>query len=195
MLWTLTICLAVFIVGAEASNVLEVFLIRDALHAGTTGYGIVSAVAGCGLLAGSIAATRLSSPARRVTVLLTCLVATAAVITADGLAPTLTALAALAAVGGFSNGLINATFGAVFVQRVRDSDRGRTGATLNALTRTASLAALALGALAGPLIGPRTAITALGATTLLLLAVLVPRTTNQLRRAASPPALTTPAVP
>jgi len=192
VLWTLTVALAVFIVGAEASNVLEVFLVRDALHAGTTGDGVVSAVAGCGLLAGSIAATRLSSPARRVTVLLTCLVATAVVITAGGLAPTLAVLAVLSTVGGFSNGLINATFGAVFVQRVSDSDRGRTGATLNALTRSASLAALALGALAGALFGPRTAITALGAITLLLLAVLVPRTTNQLRRAAAPPALTQP---
>lgn len=109
-----------------------------------------------------------------------------------GPCPDLAVLAVLSTVGGFSNGLINATFGAVFVQRVSDSDRGRTGATLNALTRSASLAALALGALAGALFGPRTAITALGAITLLLLAVLVPRTTNQLRRAAAPPALTQP---
>ncbi len=94
----------------------------------------------------------------------------------------------LAALSGASNGLINATLGAVFGHRVPDRDRGRAGAAPNALTRTTSLAALALGALAGALTGPRTAITALGATTPLLLAVLVPWTTTRLRLSSAPPA-------
>lgn len=52
-------------------------------------------------------------------------------------------------------GLGNATFGAVLTTRTPDAERGRVYAALGGLARTARLAALALGSVAGTLLGPR----------------------------------------
>ncbi len=183
LLWPLVIALTVFIVGAEAANVLDVFLIRDALHASSRSYGLVSAIVGAGLLLGSLAATRLRTPRQRVRTLLVNLAVIEVLVVAEGLAPTLAVLAVLTAVTGVSNGLINAAFGGILVERVPDAARGRAGSALNALTRTASVLALALGALVGALTGPRTGFVVLGTGTIVLLLGIVPWTLSRLRRA------------
>lgn len=181
LLWPLVIALMAFVVGAEASNVLDVFLVRDALGASTSAYGAVSAVIGCGLVVGSLAATRLRSSGQRVRMLFTCLGATSLVIIAEGLAPTLVVLAALSLVGGVSNGLINASFGGVVVERVADADRGRAGSAINALVRVASLVALGLGAFIGSVTGPRVGFVTCGTGTGFVLLVIGPWTRARLR--------------
>ena len=183
LLWPLVLALAVFVVGAEASNVLEVFLVRDALHATSGAFGVVSALSGCGLVAGSLAATRLGTARQRIRTLLVGLAATALLIVAEGLAPAVAVLAVLGVLGGISNGLINASFGGLVVERIADADRGRAGSAMNALTRTASLVALSLGALLGVLVGPRPGYVVLGSGTLVVLLAARPWALRGIRHA------------
>jgi MFS family permease len=183
LLWPLILALAVFVVGAEGSNVLEVFLVRDALHATNRAFGVVSALAGCGLVSGSLLATRLRTAGQRIRTLLGCLTATALLIVADGLAPTVAVLTVLGTLAGISNGLINASFGGIVVERLHDHDRGRAGSALNAITRTASLLALALGALVGVVAGPRQGYVLLGSGTLVVLLAAVPWALRGIRQA------------
>lgn len=99
---------------------------------------------------------RIALPARAVSTAGTALTTMAALLLLhdSGVGPVgVAALLVVMAVPTF--GLGNATFGALLTTRTPDAERGRVYAALGGLARTARLAALALGSVAGTLLGPR----------------------------------------
>ncbi len=147
--------LCAFIVVGEVVNVAEVFLVRDALGASATAFGAVSATWAVGMLAGGLLGGTWVTAVQQQRALLDGALVLAAVSGLAGAAPSIGWLVALFLLGGIANGVLGVCASAWVTLRVDDGVLGRVGATLNGLTRTAGLAALALGGAAVGLLDPR----------------------------------------
>lgn len=144
-----------FILAAEAPNVVEIFLIRRELGASAAVYGFVMA----GFMAGQIAGPLLAGPVgddrARVTWAAASAAAIGGLMVAIGLSVTVWMVAPLFVVLGVAAGAINALIGALVVTRPADHERGRVIATLSGIARGMSVLALTLGGLCGQLVGAR----------------------------------------
>jgi MFS family permease len=177
--------LAVFITLGAMVNVVEVFLVRDTLHASTVWYGLVGAVFGLGALTGSLLGGRLRGDIA---------LARAFTWSAAGLAAGLAGIAAVPSVAwllplvfaaGAANGVLNLALGALVMGRSPAQARGRVGAVLNGVASATQLGAYALGGLLASVLSPRETFAVAGLSGLLA-PVLFGR---RLVRAAGLPAL------
>ncbi|GAA3757712.1 hypothetical protein GCM10022240_08110 [Microbacterium kribbense] len=161
----------VFVVLVEGINPVEVFLVRDGLHASNWEYGLSEFFAGAGGLIGAAIAGRIVHNHRRARAATVGFGLAAAVMVGAGLAPSFWIYAVLLTVMVAAFGTGNATFGALMTSRTPDAQRGRVYAALGGLARTASLIALALGGTANALIGPRATFVVAGIAGALTMAV------------------------
>jgi predicted MFS family arabinose efflux permease len=175
LLWPLIAGLCALVVTGEATNVVEVFLLREILDASAVSYGLVAAMFAAGFVVGSIVAGRTvsdGSRARRVSV---AAIVLAIALVAAGLAPTLLVYAAASVVIGVTNGIVNADTSTVLLNRTPESSRGRVLARVNGMVRGSALGAMALGGAAGTLLGPRATFVGAGALSVVLAMLLLVR--------------------
>jgi MFS family permease len=190
LLWPLLLGLCVLVLVGEATNVVEVFLLRGTLEAGPGAFGLVAAGLACGLVVGSLAVGGTASdPTRARRAVLAALVLGLTLV-AGGLAPTLWAFAIAWTALGVTNGMVNADVGTLFLSRTPELSRGRVLARVNAVVRSSSLGALALGGAAGSMLGPRPTFVLAGA----LMAVAAALVLVRIRSALADPALAGSAV-
>jgi MFS family permease len=162
----------------ETTNVVEIFLLRGTLGAGTITFGLVAAALAAGVVAGSLLAGRPATDharARRVAVAALVLAVTLGL---AGLAPAIWVFAAAWALLGVSNGYANVDATTLLLGRTPDFCRGRVLATVNAMIRGSSLAAMVLGGLAGALLGPRATFVAAGSLIAVVAIALLARLTR-----------------
>lgn len=155
LLWPIVSALMVYVVVGEATNVVEVFLVRDALHGSSLQYGLVGMAATIGIVGGSVLAGRAQGAARLVALTVVAALVESLAVLAAGLAPTIAVLLLAYAVLGLANGALNTSTSTLVLTRVPDRQLGQVNAALNAMSRGFSIGALLLGAWAGGVLGPR----------------------------------------
>ncbi|MFI5085662.1 MAG: MFS transporter, partial [Actinomycetales bacterium] len=172
LLWSLMVGAMFVVLTAEAINVLEIFLARRTLGATETQYGLLSAVMGVGVIAGSLAAGQIRTEKVRLIAFLGSVGGASLMVLAMGLVPSLGVLYVVVAIGGIAIGALNATFGALIMMRTPEAKRGQVSAISVGLTRAVSIGALGLGGLLGSLFDPRTGFLICGAFSLLVSMIL-----------------------
>ncbi|HYA09584.1 MAG TPA: MFS transporter, partial [Gaiellaceae bacterium] len=130
--------------GGAVINVGEIFLARQAFHAGTFGFGLLATAGGTGIAAGSVLAARIT--ADTATAALRIGLAVAALgFGAAALSPNVWTAASCALVAGSGNALFLAASTLIVQQSTDDAVRGRAFATFDA----AGFAAIAVGMATG----------------------------------------------
>lgn len=162
ILGPLVLMMVVFVLGAQATNVIEVFLIRDNLHGSSVEYGLADALHGATMLGGVWLAGRWGHESARVRAAVASVLTTAVVMIAAGLAPSLAIVFIAFAVGGVANGALNVSFGTLMILRTPDRLRGRVVAVVGGLTQTCAIIGPALGGVVGGLADPRTLFVSIG---------------------------------
>jgi MFS family permease len=175
ILRTVTFSLFLLVAFLAVDNVALVFLTRDTLGGSAFAYGLIEAVFGIGMLAGSfwILRGRGSGWAPPRLFLLSCTLSSAASV-GSGLAPSLGALAAAEAIAGSGNG-IEAVAGETIIQQ--QVPRGMIGRVYGFTSSTASLGlgiAQALGGILVDATSPRATFLIAGAGGLLVTLVAAP---------------------
>ena len=165
-------CLMAYIVVGEATNVVEVFLVRDVLHGSATQFGLVGMVAGLGIVAGSLLGGRDTDLAGRVRWVVLAAAAQALMILTAGLSATVLVLAGAWLGLGVANGVLNTSASALLMLRTPEHSRGQALAAAMGASRAFSILALALGGLAGAVLGPRLTFVVAGACALAVAAML-----------------------
>ena len=162
-----------FILAAEAPNVVEIFLLRDDLDASATAYGAVIAGFMLGQVSGPLLAGRVSSDAARIRWTATAAAAIGCLMAVTGLSASVVMAFPLFVVIGVAGGALNAMVGALIVTRPAEQVRGRVLATLNGTARGVSVIALVLGGLGGQLVGARLTFVICGALSALVALVVL----------------------
>ena len=168
LLWPILTALMVYVVVGEATNVVEVFLVRDALHGTSVQYGLVGMAVTLGIVGGSLLAGRARGARALTTVTVLAAAVQAAAVLGAGLAPSIAAVVAAFAVLGVANGAINTSTSTLVLTRVPDRQLGQVNAALNGMARGFSIGALLLGAWAGGVLGPQRTFVASGIACLLV---------------------------
>jgi MFS family permease len=180
LLWPLLLGICALVLVGEATNVVEVFLLRGTLGAGNVTFGLVAAALAAGIVVGSMLAGRPAADgvrARRVPIAALTL---AVLLGLGGLAPVVWVFAAAWALLGVANGYANVDGTTLLLGRTPDFCRGRVLATVNAMVRGSSLVAMVLGGLAGTMLGPRETFVAAGGLMAVASVVLLVRITRTL---------------
>jgi MFS family permease len=156
LLRPLFVLLALFVLIGSMVNVVEVFLVRETLHASTTWYGISGAAFSLGALTGAVLSSRLSG-----TVTLARGFVAAAALLAVGLvglgcAPSILWLLPIGFVTGAGNGVLNVTLSSLVMGRARSAEQGRVGALLGGVASGTQLAAFAVAGVLAAHLSPRT---------------------------------------
>jgi len=138
----------------EATNVVEVFLVRDALHGTAAQYGLIGMVAGAGIVIGSLLGGRDTTLAGRVRWIVLA-AAQALMASLAGLAPSAAVLAVAWLLLGLANGILNTSTSTLLMTRTPEATRGQVTAAATDAARGSSIAALLVGGLAGGVLGPR----------------------------------------
>jgi len=164
LVWALVLGALFFIAVGEATNVLEVFLVRGEMGATETEYGLLVASFAVGMAAGAALAALIQTPHVRLRALLGAMALTSAVLAVIGLVPTVEIMfVAYTAMGVFC-GVLNGCFGAIVILRMPEAGRGQAMSMIGGLTRAVSVAALALGGLLGALLPVRSGFLLIGGT-------------------------------
>ena len=172
-------------------NVGEVFLARDALDAGDTGFALIIAFSGAGIVAGSLAAARSRTlPLLRARFLLG-LVAVGAAGVVAGIAPVLAVALVAFFAGGFGNAFVVVHL-RMAVQRIAPRDMlARTYAAIDGTTSWGfAIAFLGAGTLL-EVIGPRALFVVTGSACLVLWALAAATLPQLAERAEEEPLTTT----
>ncbi len=162
VLRTLVLAATGALILISASLTAEVFYVKDVLHAGDSGYALVTAawmggmVLGATVVAGRVPAVAMASIA------LLALALQGAGMAAQTAWTILPAALAGYAIGGVGHGLKNTLLRTVIQLRVPDAAHGRAFAAYNALRNTAELGALALGGVLVAALGARSALLVAG---------------------------------
>jgi MFS family permease len=175
VLWPLFSGLMAFVVVGEATNVVEVFLVRDELHGSATSYGLIGMVAAAGIAVGSVLGGRDASTERRLGWIVLSAGVMAGCLVAAGLAPSLLVVGGSWALLGVANGALNTSTSTLLITRVPESSRGQVLAALMGASRAFSIGALALGGLAAAVIGARGTFVISGALALVVTLILAVR--------------------
>ena len=192
LLWPIFAALMAYIVVGEATNVVEVFLVRDHLHGSSVQYGLVGAVTTAGIVVGSLLAGRVRHSPQQVVVVVVAAGVQSLGLLFAGVVPSVLLLCVAYTSLGVANGALNTTTGTLVFTRVPDAVRGRVGAALNGMSRAFSIAALALGGLAGAVLGPATTFVVSGSLALVVVGWLALRV---LPRRHEPPIPARPPAP
>jgi predicted MFS family arabinose efflux permease len=164
LVWALVLGALFFIAVGEATNVLEVFLMRGEMGATESEYGLLVASFAVGMAAGAGLAALIRTPRARLHALLGAMALTSAVLAVIGLVPTVAVMfVAYTAMGVFC-GVLNACFGTIVILRMPEAGRGQAMSMIGGLTRAVSVAALALGGLLGALLPVRAGFLLIGGT-------------------------------
>jgi predicted MFS family arabinose efflux permease len=178
LVWALVLGALFFIAVGEATNVLEVFLIRGEMGASEAQYGLLIAAFALGMAAGAALAGLIKTARIRLRVLLGSMALTSAVLALIGLVPTVDLMFVAYTGMGVSCGVLNACFGAIVILRMPEEGRGQAMSMIGGLTRAITIAALALGGLLGALLPVRSGfllIGGIGAAVSLAIAITVLR--------------------
>jgi len=166
---TLLALLGGFIVLGAMVNVVDVFLVRDTLHASATWYGLVGGIWAVGMLLGSVAGGRWHSQRALVRVIVCSATVLSLAMAGYAAAPTVAWLLPMAVAGGAANGLLNLGTSTMIMLRAPAEARGRIAATVNAVTSAALIGAYLLGGVLAGVATPRQMFLAAG-----LLGLLAP---------------------
>jgi MFS family permease len=180
LLWPLLLGICALVLVGESTNVVEVFLVRGTLGAGTGVFGLVAAVLAFGVVVGSVFAGRNVSDGARAVRTAVAVLGLALALGLAGLAPTVWVFAAAWAFVGIGNGIANVDASTLMLSRTPEFCRGRVLATVNGMVRGSSLAAMLLGGLGGTLLGPRTTFVAAGSLMAVVAVALLVRLTRTL---------------
>ncbi len=172
LLRMLLLLLGLFVTIGAMVNVVEVFLVRETLHASTTWYGIVGASFGVGLLAGSLAGGRLGGDRQLARAFVAAAAGLSLAIASMAAAPTVLWLLPASFAVGFANAVLNVALGSLVMGHAAPEQRGRVGAVLNGVASGTQLGAYALGATLAVALTPRQIFAVAGMCGLLAPAVL-----------------------
>ncbi len=161
-----------YIVVGEATNVVEVFLVRDALHGTAAQYGLIGMVAGAGIVIGSLLGGRDTTLAGRVRWIVLAAAAQALMLSLAGLAPSVVVLAVAWLLMGLANGILNTCTSTLLMTRTPEATRGQVIAAATGAARGFSIGALLVGGLAGAVLGPRVTFVLAGACALVVAGAL-----------------------
>jgi MFS family permease len=146
LMWSLIILVGAVIAAVTAVNVADVFLVRGALHASTTVYGLVGGLWSVAMVGGAwLLARRRLDDSGMGRALLGLLLTTCAVIFGAALVPDVGWLLPLFLIGGATNGGENVAIGVLVARRVPDAYRGRAYAILGAVVNGANTLGYVLG--------------------------------------------------
>jgi MFS family permease len=154
--------LMLFIVSAEAANVVEVFLITDDLGATAAIYGLAMAALMVGQIVGPVLAGRVSTDARRIGWTAAGAGGIGAALVGVGLAPVVWVTLPLFVICGVCVGTLNTHIPALTVRRTPERIRGRVLALMMGGSRGFSVVAMVLGGLGGQFMGARATYVACG---------------------------------
>jgi MFS family permease len=147
------VALVVLLVGMV--DVVLVYLVREALHAGGVWYGVTEASWMAGMVAGSLGAARVSTERGRIRTTVAGAALACAGVAGFAVAPTVGILVPLSVLGGVGNGYAGACLSTLLLSRTPDSARGRVSAAANAVFGGAQGASLMLGGLVAIVLSPR----------------------------------------
>ncbi len=165
----LLLMLVAFVLLSSMVNVVEVFLIRQTMHASATWYGMVGGMWGVGLFGGAMLGRRLPGQRPLLRVALGSCALLGLALVGMGVAPNPPWMLPASLCGGIANGLLNLSTSALVGIRTAEQVRGRVSAIVNGLTSAGQVGALLLGGLLAALLAPRTIFVVAG-----LLGVLTP---------------------
>ncbi len=165
----LFILIGLFVLLGSMVNVVEVFLVRETLHASTTWYGIVGAVLSAGALAGALYGGRIRGQAALAKGFVASCLNLALTLVAIGLSSSVLWMLPSVVLLGFTNGIMNVTLASLAMSRTSAAERGRVSALLSGLASGTQILAFAAGGALASVFDPRTLFVAAG-----LLGVCVP---------------------
>lgn len=171
-----------FVALGAMVNVVDVFLVRETLHASATWFGITGAVLAVGMLVASVLAGRLRGERALARGFVGSAVALALGLAGSAAVPSVAWLLPLSAVIGAGNGVLNVALSSLVLGRAAPQVRGRVAAAVSGVASAAQIGAYALGGVLGMALTPRE-IFALGGTLGLLAPLAFGR---RLVRAAAP---------
>ena len=138
LLRTLILGVCALVLAGEMTNVVEVFLVRGTLGAGTLAFGLVGAGLAVGVVVGSLLAGRNVPDARRGPRTALAALALGLTIVLAGLSPGIWVFAGAWALLGVANGFANVDAGTLLLNRSPESHRGRVLAVVNGAVRGSS---------------------------------------------------------
>ena len=181
----LFVLLALFVLLGCMVNVVEVFLVRETLHASTTWYGIAGAAFSAAMLFGALAAGRLTGTSTLARGFVVACLVLALGLVAVGVAPTVVWLLPGIAVVGLTNGVLNVALGSLAMGRTSAAERGRVSALLTGVASGMQIIAFAAGGALASVLEPRTIFIAAGALGVLVPVLLGPGLVRSARAATS----------
>lgn len=146
----LVVLLGLFVLLGSMVNVIEVFLVRETLHASTTMYGITGAALSSGMLVGALFGGRIRGVTGLARGFVWSAIGLASSIAVAGCAPTVWWLLPAVALLGATNGVFSVTLSSLAMARTAADERGRVGALVGGVASGTQIVAFAIGgALAG----------------------------------------------
>lgn len=147
------VALVVLLVGMV--DVVLVYLVRDTLHAGGVWYGVAEASWLVGMVAGSLAAGRVSAEHRQIRATIVGAALACAGVAGFAVAPDVVVLVPLSVLGGIGNGYAGSCLSTLLMARTPDSARGRVSAAANAVFGGAQGVSLLVGGVVAVALSPR----------------------------------------
>jgi len=152
----------ILVIGVQGVTVVEVFLVRDALHASASAYGLGELAFGIGSVLAGVLVARVATDAGRLRTIVGGFALTGLVCVGIGLAPSLAVYWALLVFLGLTNAAANGCLGPIVVLRTPEHLRGRVVAVVSGVVSAASVISLVAGGFVGTRLGPRTTFVAAG---------------------------------
>ena len=153
----------VLVIGVQGVTVVEVFLVRDSLHASASAYGLGELAFGIGSVLAGVLVARVATDAGRLRTIVGGFALTGVICVAIGLAPDLTVYWMLLTLLGLTNAAANGCLGPIVVLRTPEHLRGRVVAVVSGVVSAASVVSLVAGGFVGTHLGPRTTFVLAGA--------------------------------
>ena len=147
--------LTAFVLLGMMTNVVQVFLVRETLHASAAWFGGLEAITMAGLACGVLACGRITTDAARAWAVAAGAAIMSLAALAFGLAPAVLLLVPFAVLAGAGNGMVNVCAATLVMTRTQEQMRGRVSATLGAVLNAASVASLAAGGALAAVLDPR----------------------------------------
>ena len=170
--------LAAFVLLGLMVNVVQVFLVRETMHASAAWYGGLEAVTMVGLAAGVLACGRITTDAGRARAVAAGAALMSLAMLGYGTAPAVLVLVPLSVLAGVGNGMVNVCVATLVTTRTEEGMRGRVAAALGAVLNTASVGSLAAGGALAAVLSPRQVYLLAGALGCAVTAVLAARLRN-----------------
>ena len=170
--------LAAFVLLGLMVNVVQVFLVRETMHASAAWYGGLEAITMIGLAAGVLACGRITTDTGRARAVAAGAALMSLAMLGYGTAPAVLVLVPLSVLAGVGNGMVNVCVATLVTTRTEEGMRGRVAAALGAVLNAASVGSLAAGGALAAVLSPRQVYLLAGALGCAVTAVLAARLRN-----------------